>query len=187
MTSLANYLQSQITISEQDLALILSHFQEKTVRQDRFLLQRGQTATAYYFVQSGALRIYFDKEAKQVTGWIALEGEFFTDLSSYKNQSSSRFNIQALEDTILLIIQKSSMEQLLRQFPQWQQLVREVWENAFVRILDGIINFQTMSAEERYLALLAQPALLQKVPLKHLSSFLGITPTSLSRLRKNIK
>jgi hypothetical protein len=79
------------------------------------------------------------------------------------------------------------MEQLYGQFPQWQQLGRQVWETAFLKVIDGIINFQTLTAEERYLRTLQQVGLRQRISLKDLSSYLGITSTSLSRLRKYIK
>ena len=79
------------------------------------------------------------------------------------------------------------MELLYKQFPAWQQFGRQIWENAFLKVINGILSYQTMTAEERYLHMMKQSALLQRVPLKQLASYLGITQTSLSRLRKNIK
>ena len=86
-----------------------------------------------------------------------------------------------------MVIDKSQMEVLYKQFPLWQQFGRQVWENAFLKVIHAILGYQTMTAEERYLAMMKQSDLLQKVPLKQLASYLGITQTSLSRLRKNIK
>lgn len=116
-----------------------------------------------------------------------MENEFFTDLSSLKNKNPSKFNFQAIEDTILLTIKADKMEQLYKQFPKWQQFGRQIWETNFMNLVEGIISFQTLTAEERYLALMKDSEFLQRVPLKHLASFLGITQTSLSRLRKKIQ
>jgi hypothetical protein len=79
------------------------------------------------------------------------------------------------------------MEQLYKQFPSWQEFGRKIWENNFLKLVEGVIGFQSFTAEERYLSTMQESEFLQRVPLKHLASFLGVTPSSLSRLRKSIK
>lgn len=187
MDKLKTYIKSQVNIDETELETIISNFKDLTIKKDRFVLKQGQVATNFYFVKSGGLRIYFDHNERQITTWIALENEFFTDLASLKNQLPSKFNIQALEDTILLTIKADKMEQLYKQFPLWQQFGRQIWETNFINLVEGVIGFQTLTAEERYLSAMTEAELLQRVPLKHLASFLGITQTSLSRLRKKIR
>jgi CRP-like cAMP-binding protein len=187
MSKFKNYIKSQINIDETELDIIISNFTELKIAKDRFALKQGQVVNNYFFVQSGGLRIYFDHNDKQITTWLALENEFFTDLASLKNQNPSKFYFQAIEDSILLTIKADKMEQLYIQFPKWQQFGRQIWEINFMHLVEGIIGFQTLTAEERYLALMNNSELLQRVPLKQLASFLGITQTSLSRLRKKIK
>lgn len=187
MTSLSNFIKSQINISEDDLQIVLSRFREQTVDKNRLLIKKGQLVTSYYFIQSGCLRIYLDKDDKQITGWLAVENNFFTELKSLKSGQPTVFNIQAIEHSTLLAIDKSQMEELYKRFPWWQQFGRQIWEDAFLKVISGILNYQTMTAEERYLDMMNQSNLLQKVPLKQLASYLGITQTSLSRIRKNIK
>ncbi len=187
MIALSQFIKSQITISNEDLDVILSNFQERTIEKDRFLVQKGQIVTSYYFIQSGGLRIYFDKDDKQITGWLAFQNNFFTELNSLKSGQPTLFTIQAIETSIVLTIDKNKMEQLYQQFPLWQQFGRQIWENAFLNVVNGILSYQTMTAEERYLTMMKQSDLLQRVPLKQLASYLGITQSSLSRLRKNIK
>lgn len=187
MAELSNFIKSQINISDEDLQIIISNFQERTIDKDRFLIRKGQIVTSYYFIKSGGLRIYFDKDDRQVTGWLAFQNDFFTELNSIKSGQPSQFNIQAIESTALLTIDNSKMEMLYKQFPLWQQFGRQIWENAFLKVLNGILSYQTMTAEERYLSMMEQSDLLQRVPLKQLASYLGITQTSLSRLRKSIK
>jgi CRP-like cAMP-binding protein len=187
METLKKFINSQVSMDETDLEIIVSNFKEFKIGKERFALKQGQIATNYFFVKSGALRIYLDHNDQQITSWIALENEFFTDLSSQKNQLPSKFNIQAIEDTVLLIIQSDQMEQLYKQFPLWQQFVRRIWEANFRNLVEGVIGFQTLTAEERYRSILTESELLQRVPLKYLASFLGITQTSLSRLRKKMQ
>jgi CRP-like cAMP-binding protein len=184
---LKTYIRSQIGIGEADLTTVISNFKELKIEKDRFVIKQGQIATNFYFVKSGGLRIYFDHGEKQITSWIALENEFFTDLYSLKNQRPSKFNFQALEDTVLLIIASDKMEQLYKQYPDWQQFGRQIWEANFMKLVEGVVGFQTFTAEERYLSLMKESELLQRVPLKYLASYLGVTQTSLSRLRKKIR
>lgn len=132
MTELSNFIKSQINISDEDLQTILSNFQEWTVDKDRFLVKKGQIVTSYYFIKSGGIRIYLDKDDRQITGWLAFQNDFFTELNSLKSGQPTQFNIQAIERTDLLKIDKSQMELLYKQFPLWQQFGRQIWENAFL-------------------------------------------------------
>ncbi len=187
MTELSNLIKSHISISDVDLQIILSKFQERTIDKNKFVIKKGQIVTSYYFIKSGGLRIYLDKNDRQITGWLAFQDNFFTELSSLKSGTPTQFNIQAIETCTLLTIDKPQMELLYKQFPMWQEFGRKIWEEAFLSVINAVLSYQTMTAEERYLSMMKQSDLLQKVPLKQLASYLGITQSSLSRLRKNIK
>ncbi|HEU4495468.1 MAG TPA: Crp/Fnr family transcriptional regulator, partial [Flavobacterium sp.] len=126
-------------------------------------------------------------EDKEITVWLAFENYFFAELSSLKNNTTSRFSIQAFENCVLYTIPYVQMEQLFNQYPGWQKFGREIWEQAYLNVVDGIIAHQTMTAEERYLMALQQPEIMKRVPLRYVASFLGITTSSLSRLRRKIK
>lgn len=187
MEQLAAFIRSKTTIADTDLEKIIACFKERRIKKDRFLLKQGQVAGEYIFVQSGGLRIFFEQEQKTITAWLALENTFFAELAGIRTQQPSRFNIQAIEDSVLLTISKADMNMLYDIFPKWQEFGRQIWETAFLQVIDGFIAFQTMSAEERYRMAMQQGDWLQRLPLKDISSFLGITPNSLSRIRKKIK
>lgn len=174
-------------MSDEEMAVILSHFRERIISREGYVLRKGHVAREYIFVKEGSLRIYFNQGDQEITGWIALENEFFCELSSLKSQMPTHINIQALEDSVIYTISHTDMELLYTRFPDWQKFGRLMWERAFMRVLEGIIQYQTLSAEERYQNTLLQTEWIQRVPLKHLSSFLGVTPSSLSRLRKKKK
>jgi CRP-like cAMP-binding protein len=183
MAELSDFIQSQVAIAEEDLQQVVSHFELRSVKKNKHLLRQGQVASEYIFIRTGGVRIYAAAGGREVTGWIALEGEFFAELGSLKTQQPTRFNIQAMEDTQIQCINHLAMEKLYKACPAWQEFGRKVWETAFTRVVEGIIAHQTLTAEERYTQLLTRSDLVQRVPLKHLASFLGVTPTSLSRLR----
>ncbi|HTL07938.1 MAG TPA: Crp/Fnr family transcriptional regulator [Chitinophagaceae bacterium] len=187
MTTLISFIQSQVNIPEAELQTICAHFYTLTIPKDRLLIKRGQLVNAYYFIVSGGLRIYLDKDGTEITAWLAFQHDFFTELRSVKTGMPTVFNIQAIEECELLCISKQDMELLYQRFPAWQQFGRKVWEDAFLKVVNGILAYQTMTAQERYLAMMQQSDLLQKVPLKQLASYLGVTQTSLSRLRKKLK
>lgn len=187
MEDLSVFIKSKIFIAPEELAIIVSKFKQKTILKGALLLKQGQIANQYYFIRSGALRFYFGEYEAQLTAWIVFHNEFFTEITSLNPGKPTRFNIEAIEPTTVDYIEKADMEQLYKQFPAWQEFGRITWEAMAIRMIDEIIRFQTLSAEERYLEFLKIPGFLQRIPIKQLASYLGITPNALSRIRKNIK
>ena len=183
----ADFIKSKIAIEKADLEIILSHFKTRQVKKNQLILKRGQIAYQYFYINSGALRFFFGEFEEQLTAWIVFQDEFFTEISSLNPQKPTRFNIEAIEDTELIYIDMSAMEKLYKQFLAWQEFGRITWEAMAVRMIDQIINFQTLSAEERYLSLITNTKITQSVSVKNIASYLGITPNALSRIRKNIK
>lgn len=187
MQELADFIKTHCPyLSEEDLSFIISKFRRQTLRKKQLLLKRGQTANRYYYIKSGALRFIYGKN-QELTAWIVLPGEFFTEISSFKMQAPTRFDIEAVEETELYYIERPEMELLYRQLPAWQEFGRKIWETMAMRMIDEIIRFQTMTVEERYLEFLQQPGFMQYISVKQLASYLGITPNALSRIRKNLR
>ncbi len=187
MIKLANYIKSLIDVSESDLGIILSNFNKKELAKGSFILRQGQIASSYYFIASGALRIFSGEAPSDKTLWIAFENQFLAELPSIRCQTPSEFCFQAIEDTVIMTIDSSKMEQLYVQIPQWNAFGRQVWEKSFLAVVQNVALLQTHNATERYKRAVLETEYIQRVPLKYLSSFLGITPSSLSRLRKKIK
>ncbi|MEC3874347.1 Crp/Fnr family transcriptional regulator [Chryseobacterium salviniae] len=186
MKDLSDFININGCFSEDELYLIMSKFHSKNLDKGKLLLKRGQVADRYYYVSCGALRFVYGEE-RELTAWVVLPGEFFTEISSFKYQEPTRFNIEAIEETELYYIERKDMEILYRQIPAWQEFGRKIWESMAIRMIDEIIRFQTMTVEERYLEFLQKPGFMQRVSVKQLASYLGITPNALSRIRKNIR
>lgn len=186
MEKLSKYIGKYVTLEKEELETVLSFFKRKTLLKDKFIMKKEQVVTDYYFIASGGLIIYDVEENIQYTRYFAFENELIADINKIKKKKRSKSYIKAIEDTELYSISYNDMEMLYDRFPLWQKFGRLVWEDAFTSVLYGIHNFQTLTAKERYLDLLKRSDLIFRVPLKDLSLFLGITPQSLSRIRKEI-
>lgn len=187
MESFVNFIKTIIGIDESDLNLVLSKCKKRTIPKGMLLLKKGQIAKQYFFIISGGLRFYYETDEKDNTTWVVFKNEFFTEISSLHAQTPTRFNIEAIEETELLVLDKSDMDFLYDHVPVWQEFGRKIWETMSIRMIDQILNFQTLTAEKRYIQFLNIPEMLQKVPVKDLAAVLGITPNALSRIRKKIK
>ncbi len=187
MEEFITFIKTIIWIDDLDLQLVLSRCSEKHVSKGKVILRKGQIANQYFFIVSGGVRFFYYLDDQENTTWVTFKNEFFTEISSLNPQKPTRFNIEAIEDTKLIVIEKKDMDFLYGHVAVWEEFGRKIWEAMSVRMIDQILNFQTLSAEERYLEFMNNPEFLQKVPIKQLAAVLGITPNALSRIRKNIR
>ncbi|SEW45629.1 cAMP-binding domain of CRP or a regulatory subunit of cAMP-dependent protein kinases [Chitinophaga sp. YR573] len=183
MEALKTHIRNTISIQEDELAEITDAFQSQTVSRDSFVLKAGQFCDAYYFVETGAFRIFTNLDEKDITSWFAFEGYFFTEPESYAKLCRSRFNIQAIEESVIYLISRKKMDELLSKSLNWNEFIRKSWEQAFIKLQDVVLSFQAQSAGERYENLFNYPDFLQKARQQDLASMLGVTRFSLSRLR----
>lgn len=177
-------INKYIQPTHDDLAKILQYFHKKEIKKGRFLVRSGHTSNEFVFIDKGCLRVYWERDYNEVTGWFAFEDDFFCELSSFIPQKASTFGVQAIEDTVIRYITRAEMDKLFLEVPIFETFIRKFWEQIISHLVDNVVSFQTETAEKRYEKAMKHPKLLQRVPLKYLSSYLGITPTSLSRLRK---
>jgi CRP-like cAMP-binding protein len=187
MQEFITFIKSIIGIDDLDLQLVLSKCTELQIPRGKLILKKGQIANKYFFIASGGVRFFYEHSGQENTTWVTFKNEFFTEISSLNPQKPTRFNIEAIEDSKLVVIEKKDMDFLYAHVAVWEEFGRKIWEATSVRMIDQILNFQTMTAEERYLEFMSNPEFLQKVPVKQLAAILGITPNALSRIRKNIR
>lgn len=187
MTELEQNIQNYFGVSEKELALISSFFKEETLEKGDFFLKKGQYVQKLSFVKSGILRIYVETNDKEVTQWISTKGYFVTDLSSFVFEQPARFYIQALTPVELFSINKENYNQLSNVVQKWHFLEKLFIARCFTILEDRILAHLSMSSEERYVAFFEQnSALFNQVPLQYIASMLGMTPETLSRIRKKI-
>ena len=159
-------------------------FEEVVLSKNEFLVTEGKICRHLYFLQKGALRGFYNLEGKEITHWFAFEEDFVTSFHSFITQQPAVENIQLLQGSILWAISKDSLTRLLNQFHEIERLVRIAYEKYYIRLEERFVNAQFKTATERYQNLLMQtPHILERVPLGHIASYLGISQETLSRIR----
>lgn len=148
------------------------------------LVTEGQTCRHLWFLQSGALRGFYNTEEREVTHWFGFEADFVTSFHSFITGQPAVETIQLLEGCVLWAISKQALTELMNRHHEIERLVRIAYERYYIRLEERYVNAHFKSAAERYEALLQQsPHILQRVPLGHVASFLGISQETLSRIR----
>ena len=148
------------------------------------MLSEGKTCRHLYFLEKGSLRGFYNLDGKDITYWFAFENDFVTSFHSFITQKPAVENIQVMEATTLWAISKDKLNTLLNQHHAIERLVRIVYEKYYLRLEERYVNAQFKTASERYQELLQQaPHIIERVPLGHIASYLGISQETLSRVR----
>lgn len=149
-----------------------------------FLLKQGQINSSLFVIEQGIVRAFFLKEGKEVNSWFGMENEFIGSiLPLYSNQPSFEY-IQFLEDSIFYSISIEDLNEMYVLYPELNLIGRKIAEKLCEVLEERIVSLHTDNAEERYRALINKtPAIVQRVSLGHIASFLGITQETLSRIR----
>jgi len=177
-----------ISLTADELLIFCNSFELKTINKNEYFLEEGQICSFIGFVNQGVL-IYFKiaDNGDEVTTDFAFEGDWVTNNLSRLNNVPSIINIKAIETSELLIIKQQQLSGLYTMIPQIERLGRILMEQAFLKIVAQSIDFQLLTAKERYENLLQKfPEIFQKVQLYHIANYLGIAPKSLSRIRKEL-
>ena len=185
MTALEQYIQTYFGVDNDDLQKISSFFKPLQLTKGDHFLKTGKLSNRLGFLQSGLVREYVLFNDKEVTKWISTSGYFVVDLASFVFRQPARWNIQALTDCELFIIDNSDYQKLRAHVDQWDELEKLFIAKCFIVLENRVLQHLAMSAEERYRQLFNfNQDLFNQVPLQYLASMLGITPETLSRLRK---
>ncbi len=181
-------IQDKVPATEQELQLCKHYFTPKKIRRKQFLLQEGDVCNRMAFVEKGSLYSYStDAKGNQRVIQFAFEGWWISDLYSFFTKEPSSLNIEALEDSELLLLDHEQHEYLLKNVPQYETYTRMILQNAYVALQRRIEGTIGLTAEEKYSRFLNQyPTCLNRVPQHLIASYLGITPETLSRIRKQM-
>lgn len=177
-----------IQLTEEERAYFVSILKEKRLKKKQYLVQEGDITRFTYFVTEGCLRSYFiDPKGVEHNIQFAIEDWWTGDMHSFLTQTPAKLNIEALEDSILLGLEKNVQEDLFVKIPKFERFFRHLLQNAFVSFQERIVSNLSETAEERYIKFRNKyPSMYTRVPQKQVASFLGITPESLSRVRKQL-
>src|SRR5688572_29228248 len=186
-TNLKKFITKYVNLSDVELEDITNRFKSKVVKKNNYLLREGDTCKDLVFVQKGCLRLYYVKDDIEVSVWFAFQHSSAIEIYSFISENPSDYFLQAIEDSEVLYISKTELKKLYQHQPKMQEMMRNFWEAVLLDLIGRFTALQKDSAEKRYLDLLSkQPDYLETIPQKYLASFIGVTPTSLSRIRKKI-
>lgn len=181
------FIERYTPLSNADWGAIRQDFQLKVFEKDELIIEQGKICRHFYFFEDGLIRIFYNIDGKDITKSFAIPPYCFTSKISFRNQVESLESIQALEKTVVWEINYQQYRKL-EKIESWNRfmhkLINEIQEFTENRMLRSKIY----TAEQNYEQLISQfPAqLMQKIPLKHLASFLGVAPQSLSRIRNKL-
>ncbi len=181
-------ITTKVKISQKDLEKFLSLTRVTRIKKNDFFINEGSFAKYIAFVNSGVLYSYsVDEKGDKHVVQIALENHWISDLFSFLSNEPSLFNIQAIENSELTLLNRDNFEKACDTIPAFERFFRILIQNAYVSSQRRVSRIYGNTAEERYLKLVKDnPKILQSVPQHYIASFLGIKPQSLSRIRKNL-
>lgn len=180
------FISNYITLTQNEVDIINDINLIKTYKKDSVLLSKDQYAKNCFFILKGCIRRFYliDGEVKNTEFYI--ENQTITPIS-YLTGSPSEYSLACLEDCIVSVGTNESNAVLLKKVPKLVDLVSQLNQELMIKNQISFDDFKNLSAENRYIKLLKErPDLLNRIPQYHLASYLGITPISLSRIRKRI-
>ncbi len=156
---------------------------EKSYAKNEMVQEIGSSCRTVYIVKTGSARIFYYKDGNDITEHFAFENDLIVRAESLFTRKPTSKGIQAIDETLMLGIDSESLFLLYDQHHDLERLFRLIFEREYVNTVKRLESLQFKSAKERYLELLDTTDFIQKIPLKYIASYLGITQVSLSRIR----
>lgn len=183
---LKKFITQYVDLSATELEDITNKFKSKRIKKSNYLFRQGDICKDLVFVKKGCLRLLYLKDGIEISVWFAFEQSSAIEIYSFISENPSNYFLQAIEDSEVLYLPKTALNKLYESQPKMQEMMRNFWEDVILNLISRFTSLQKDSAEKRYLDLLDKPEYLETIPQKYLASFIGVTPTSLSRIRKEI-
>jgi CRP-like cAMP-binding protein len=182
------YLKGKISFTDEKFKAISTLLIPKSVAKGTVVLSEGEVCQYNMFVIKGCLRSYvIDKNGKEHIIQFAPENWWISEQNSLLRQEPAIFFIDAIEDTQMLMMEKNFNEKLSEILPDGGRMLQLLFQNSFKAMQKRVVNLLSASAEERYIDFIkTYPTVALRVPQKMIASYLGITPESLSRIRKEV-
>ena len=177
-----------VPITQEEQEVIKTYLSPKKLRKKQYLLQEEDVCKYIAFVEKGAMRAYtLDDKGTEHIVQFALEGWLISDLYSFLTEEPATYNIDALENAELLLISKTAHEELLQKMPKYETYTRVQLTGAYIAMQRRLTSIISLPLEERYNYFTSlYPDIVQRVPQHMIASYMGLTPETLSRVRKRL-
>lgn len=181
------YLKSVQGYTDAAFEMALPFIHIKEFRKGDYFVERGKTCKHFAFVADGILRAYNLYDGVENTTCLCNDNTFATSTVSFITQTPSNAAIQALEDVTLVLISHDDLNTLYSKSTFWEKVGRVVAEREYIELQQSSWRNGPLPAKEKYLTLLKEnPGVVNRVPLHYIASYIGVTPETLSRIRKKI-
>ncbi|MBE1443864.1 CRP-like cAMP-binding protein [Paenibacillus sp. OAS669] len=185
---LFKYLRKYTSFSEEEQQVIASEIQVDEYKKGSILLRQGDIPTKCYFILKGCIRQYaVDASGREVTSNFYTEEQAVVIYNEHSESKSSNYMLTCLEDCVLVVGNLATINDTYNKYPQLESMTNRMTVEIFGSVQEDFANFIASSPEERFKSLLhKRPGLIDRVPQHQLASYLGVTPESLSRIKKRI-
>ncbi|GAA0891463.1 Crp/Fnr family transcriptional regulator [Fulvivirga kasyanovii] len=185
---LEQHIKKHVEFSGEELKTFCDHFHLKKVMKKQLLLRYGTVCQFEGFVTKGCFRLFtIDHEGNENVLYFAAKDWWVTDIDSFTNQTPAFLSIQALEDSEVLLVNKSDKELLYERMPKVEKLFRIMTQKTLVSLQRRLIRNHSLTAEERYQHFISTyPEIAQKLTNLQIAAYLGITHEFVSKIRKKI-
>lgn len=188
LPSLQNYLSQKSSLSKEEITDIENYFVERKTKRNETLIDYNAISNYFFFIAEGAVRIYtINSEGIELSRFFAFENTFCTALPSFIDQQPSKEYLQTIEPSKLLAISRVDFYNLVDKYPEFERVYRKILEFSFINNQQRIYSYQGYTALERLQLLLKmQPDFLLRVSNKLAASYLGMSPSTLSRTKRKL-
>lgn len=183
----ASSIKQLTGMSDIELSFVLNRFEEKDIKKKTVVLSSGKVAQEIYYIINGCMRLFYEKDGKDISAYFFTENMFAGAYDSFTTQQPSRHSIETVDDCYVLSVSYKNFQALFDECPKWNEALRKILEERFLSLHHLFTSQILDSPEERYLNLLKyRPDLLNRIPQHQIATFLGVTPVSLSRIRNRV-
>ncbi|MBB6461988.1 Crp/Fnr family transcriptional regulator [Flammeovirga kamogawensis] len=187
LNKFVTHINKYAPITTEEAEYAFAHFPVKEYKKNEVFFKEGSVATNIYFVIEGCVRLFYNVDGNEKTAFFFTEGKFLCANESFIKNTIAKENFQALENTTIMLFPKTLDPTIFTKFPNFEMIEKYALIDELITNNRIIESFVTKSPEERYIDLLkTNKALFQRVHQHYIASYLGISPQSLSRIRKRI-
>lgn len=186
--NLITFIEQIVPIPRHKVEEIAGHFRDIHITKHDFFIMQDRVSNTYLFLEEGFIRAYtFDLDGNEVTTEFYSDNQIVFEVGSFFQKTPSKENYQALEDCTGWYIDFDQLQMLFHSIPEFREFGRMILVKGFISFKQRALSLINESAEQRYETLIAaRPEIFQRAPLKYIASYLGITDTSLSRIRREL-
>lgn len=185
--SLFKFLGTMVTLDENMRGELRSIFRLYQLKKNAHFMREGERCTSLAYLSKGMVRFYHTKNGEEVTSDFSFEGTFITSYVSLITGKPSDISIEAMEDCTMLLLNYDELKRIYETNYKYERIGRLIAESTFLSTREHLLSLLNNTAEKRYKNLLERaPHFVQKIPLYFIASYLGVSPETLSRIRRKL-